>query len=289
MEAQKRRPLNRSAVQEGVHVSTSIAPVSTIHQQTAGTPDPVETSIPSISTLESAVPPLRGANGCFPKHVDRNEDNKEVLDKFYNGNKFFLKRHKWHARRGRQEEYHRLADGLLRMVGGSIGEKKDKDNPVVVGIGLGRFRSTSGLSSLHGTFEEFFIRKARALGYVVVGVNEFYTSKKCPTCHDFVCETKSLRRHYCSKCGKYRHRDVLAGHNICNILKSTVEQQERPLYLQPMNEDGSYVWMEKDGKNKDQQATSTSPSPNQAARTSGKRHMEDDGDERANAKKQAIA
>ncbi|KAG0263678.1 hypothetical protein DFQ27_001635 [Actinomortierella ambigua] len=272
MEAQKRRPLNQSAVQEGVHESTSIAPVSTIHQQTAGTPDPVETSIPSISTIESAVSPLRGANGCFSKHVDRNEDNKEVLDKFYNGNKFFFKRHKWHARRARQGVYYRLADGFLRMVGGSIGEKKDKDNPVVVRIGLGRFRSTSGLSSLHGTFEEFF-----------------HPKEVPPLAMTLWCETESLRRLYCSKCGKYRHRDVLAGHNICNILKSTVEQQERPLYLQPMNEDGSYVWMEKDGKNKDQQAISTSPSPNQAAPTSGKRHMEHDGDERANAKKQAIA
>ncbi|KAF9157781.1 hypothetical protein DFQ26_008327 [Actinomortierella ambigua] len=37
-----------------------------------------------------------------------------------------------------------------------------------------------------------------------------------------------------------------------------------------MNEGGSYVWMEKDGKSKDQQATSASSSPNQAALTSGK-------------------
>ncbi|KAG0247774.1 hypothetical protein DFQ27_001600, partial [Actinomortierella ambigua] len=61
------------------------------------------------------------------------------------------------------------------------------------------------------------------------------------------------------------------------ISMSTVEQQERPLYLQPMIKDGGYVWMEKDGRSKDQQATSAPSSPNQAALTSGKKHTEDDG------------
>ncbi|KAK3814566.1 MAG: hypothetical protein JOS17DRAFT_840514 [Linnemannia elongata] len=48
------------------------------------------------------------------------------------------------------------------LVGGSTGAKRDEDNKVVIG--------------------------ARSLGYIVVGVNEFYTSKKCPTCREFVGE-----------------------------------------------------------------------------------------------------
>ena len=78
---------------------------------------------------------------------------------FYNGNKFSYKRHKWHAKRARQQEYNQLADGLLRMIGGTIGEKRKPENKVIIGIGTGRFQSTSGLSSLHSTFEKFFIRK----------------------------------------------------------------------------------------------------------------------------------
>ncbi|KAG0302199.1 hypothetical protein BGZ98_007691 [Dissophora globulifera] len=128
-------------------------------------------------------------------------------------------------------------------------------------------------------------KRARAFGYIDEDINEFYTPKKRPICYEFVCQTKSLRRHYCFKCWKYRHRDVLEGHDICNILKSRVEQQERPLFLQPMKGDGSYVWVEKDGKNKDQQATSASPPPNQAAPMSScKRHMEGDGYKKADPK-----
>ncbi|KAF8920072.1 hypothetical protein BGZ58_004460 [Dissophora ornata] len=74
-------------------------------------------------------------------------------------------------------------------------------------------------------------KSARALGYLVIGVHEYYTSKKCPRCLQFVAQTKSIRRLYCTYCKKSMHRDVLAGHNIVNILKSHVEKQERPLYL----------------------------------------------------------
>ncbi|KAG0372471.1 hypothetical protein BGX24_000200, partial [Mortierella sp. AD032] len=51
---------------------------------------------------------------------------------------------------------------------------------VVIGIGLGDFSSKTRLTSLHGSFISYFVGTARALGYIVVGRNEFYTSKKCP-------------------------------------------------------------------------------------------------------------
>jgi len=103
-----------------------------------------------------------------------------------------------------------------------------------------------------------------------------------------VCQTKSIRRLYCPECRKYRHRDVLAGHNICNILKSFVEQQERPLYLQPVDEDGGYPWMDKDGKNKDEQFKSApSPSKRASPGRSRKRQVEEYDNEKADAKRQA--
>jgi len=40
------------------------------------------------------------------------------------------------------------------------------------------------------------------------------------------------------------HRDVMAGHNMVNILRSHVEQQQRPLYLHPVDKDGHYPWLE---------------------------------------------
>ncbi|KAG0241900.1 hypothetical protein BGX31_000757, partial [Mortierella sp. GBA43] len=90
---------------------------------------------------------------------------------------------------------------------------------------------------------------ARALGYLVIGVNEFYTSKKCPTCQQFVAQTESIRRLYCSHCKKYMHRDVMAANNIVNILRGHVEHQQRPLYLHPVDKDGHYPWLERGENN----------------------------------------
>ena len=52
-----------------------------------------------------------------------------------------------------------MTDALLRMVGGSIGAKKKDEDKVVIGIGLGDFKSKSRLSSLHGTFMAYFVTK----------------------------------------------------------------------------------------------------------------------------------
>ncbi|KAF9348418.1 hypothetical protein BGX26_000173 [Mortierella sp. AD094] len=72
------------------------------------------------------------------------------------------------------------------MVGGTPGQKRDEKNKVIIGIGLGEFSSTSRLSSLHTAFSAYFVQLARSLDYIVVGVNEYYTSKRCPDCHEFV-------------------------------------------------------------------------------------------------------
>ncbi|KAG0250483.1 hypothetical protein BG011_008318 [Mortierella polycephala] len=82
---------------------------------------------------------------------------------------------------------------------------------------------------------------AHALGYIVVGVNEYYTSKKCPTCRQFVVQVE-IRKLYCKTCKTYMHRDVMAGHNICNIVRGYLMHQRRPLYLQPVDAMGNYIW-----------------------------------------------
>ena len=84
------------------------------------------------------------------------------LDAFYNGSKCF-KKHKWDARRARDAEYRLITDRLLNLVGGSIGRKRDEANKVVIGVGLGKFSSKSRLSSLHESFQSYFVQKVRAL------------------------------------------------------------------------------------------------------------------------------
>ncbi|KAF8968874.1 hypothetical protein BGZ46_010782, partial [Entomortierella lignicola] len=96
---------------------------------------------------------------------------------------------------------------------------------------------------------------ARSLGYIVVGLNEYYTSKKCPDCENFVAQV-TLRELYCPHCGRYHHRDVMAAENMSSVVRAYLENQKRPLYLQPKTADGRYPWEEEDTN-----TTSSSPGP----------------------------
>ncbi|KAG9322616.1 hypothetical protein KVV02_002319 [Mortierella alpina] len=195
----------------------------------------------SISDIETALPPRRGENACFTDHIGRREQAKGHLDTFYNGNNRF-KKHKWEARRAKEEEYRVITDRLLKLVGGSIGAQRDEANKVIIGIGLGKLSSNTKLTSLHESFQSYFVQKARSLGYIVVGVNEYYTSKKCPKCEEFVGQVE-IRRLFCSKCKSFMHRDIMAGHNICNAIRGHLREQQRPEYLQPVDKDGRLPWM----------------------------------------------
>jgi len=38
------------------------------------------------------------------------------------------------------------------------------------------------------------------------------------------------------------HRDVMAGHNMANVVRSYLLDQKRPRYLQPIDKDNNYPW-----------------------------------------------
>ncbi|KAF9928552.1 hypothetical protein FBU30_002290 [Linnemannia zychae] len=211
-------------------------------------PEGQNTQPMSVSEIESSLPSFHGQEANLTDYLNLRNNCQNALNLFYNDRKFTFKKHKWLMKEAREEEFKRLTDGLLRMVGGTIGERRKPEDKVVIGIGLGDFKSTNRLSSLHKTFTGFFINKARALGYLVVGVCEYYTSKKCPTCEEFIGQAGDIRRFYCKTCGKYIHRDIAAAQNMCNILRSHVENQERPNYLHPVDEFGNFPWKEKDDK-----------------------------------------
>ncbi|KAG0262509.1 hypothetical protein BG011_010092 [Mortierella polycephala] len=139
-------------------------------------------------------------------------------------------KHKWDAQRAKDDEFRPIADHLLKLVGGLIGLKRDEANKVVIGAGLGKFSTKTRLSSLHESFQSYLAQKTRSLGYIAAGVNEYYTSKKCPMCEQFVGQVE-IRRLYCPTCNYSMHRDVMAGHNICNAVRSHPVDQQRPLYI----------------------------------------------------------
>jgi hypothetical protein len=56
-------------------------------------------------------------------------------------------------------EFQLIADQLLKIVGGGIGFRYDPSKPVLIGVGLGQFSTSSGLSSLHSSFLTYFIQK----------------------------------------------------------------------------------------------------------------------------------
>ncbi|KAF9126055.1 hypothetical protein BGX30_000181 [Mortierella sp. GBA39] len=198
----------------------------------------------SISDIETHLPPLKGQGASVINYMKELERVERRLLEFYSGSDDQYNRHVWDTERARHAEYQLLADRLFNIVGGSLGAQRDPSNPVLIGIGLGKFATRSGLSSLHSTFLEYFIQMARSLGYVVVGLNEYYTSKKCPGCGLFVAQV-DMRRFYCSHCHVYHHRDVMAAENMANIVHGYLLDQERPDYLQPVASDGSLPWKAK--------------------------------------------
>ncbi|KAF8927958.1 hypothetical protein BGZ58_009995, partial [Dissophora ornata] len=267
MEGEKRKDLNMP--EDLLAANVQVGPgeeATTTATMTATTTTPTTTAhspLRSISDIESSLPPLRGEDTDVNKYLDHLHKYEKQLNNFYNSydGKASLKKNKWFSKRAREREYWLIADRLLEMVDGCMGARRHDKNKVVIGIGLGEFSGVNKLSSLHGTFETYFIQKVRALGYLVVGVNEFYSSKKCPTCHKFVAQTESIRRLWCDNCKKPMHRDVMAGHNMCNAILGHLEDQQRPLYLQPVTADGLYPWMQQGEKEEPSNKAPTNQTP----------------------------
>ncbi|KAK3847075.1 MAG: hypothetical protein J3R72DRAFT_416918 [Linnemannia gamsii] len=84
---------------------------------------------------------------------------EERLLEFYADRDHLQRWHQWDLERTRQYEYQLLADRLFGIVGGSIGTQRDLENPVLIGVGLGKFSMGSGLSSLDSSFLSFFVQK----------------------------------------------------------------------------------------------------------------------------------
>ncbi|KAF9191351.1 hypothetical protein BGZ50_009406 [Haplosporangium sp. Z 11] len=168
------------------------------------------------------------------------KDVNSQLESLYNDyRRQTWKRHAWDAKKAFDEEYRQLADSLLKVVEGTTGTRKKDTNKVVIGLGLGEFSSKNKLSSLHQSFRDYFISKTRSLGYIVVGVNEYNTSKKCPICEGFVGQANIRRLHYPTSETNV-HGDAMAGHNSANIVRHHLVHQPRPLYLQPIDSQGRY-------------------------------------------------
>ncbi|KAF9145125.1 hypothetical protein BG015_011995, partial [Linnemannia schmuckeri] len=191
--------------------------------------------------IETYLPPLRVSSSNVINYIKKLERVEEQLKGFYNGPDAKYKRHQWDMQRALHGEFQLIAHRLLGIVGGGLGIRSDPSKPVIIGVGLGKFGTKSELTSLHSTFLSYFIPLARSLGYIVVGLNEYYTSKKCPACGLFVAQV-DLRRFFCSHCQVYHHRDIMAAGNMANIIQGYLFNQQRPDYIHPIAPDGTMPW-----------------------------------------------
>ena len=112
--------------------------------------------VASIRQIETSLPARRGPEANIGEYVRREREVEAELDLFYEN--VVLKKHKWNASKARAEEYKLIANRLLQLVGGSTGAKRDEDNKVVIGVGLGKFSSKIRLSSLHESFLSYFVQ-----------------------------------------------------------------------------------------------------------------------------------
>ncbi|TPX37932.1 hypothetical protein SeMB42_g06789 [Synchytrium endobioticum] len=138
-------------------------------------------------------------------------------------------RMEWDAKKASKGEWDMAINKMLEMVDCTIGRKVQDGRNVVVAFGTGEFESKK---SRHTAFLKYFVNRVSSLGLRIVGVDEYFTSKKCPRCGLFV-EMMTLRSLYCRGCHMYYHRDEMAGENIVNVVMEYVKSGDRPEYLQP--------------------------------------------------------
>jgi hypothetical protein len=72
---------------------------------------------------------------------------EERLKAFYNGQDHNYTKHQWDMERAHHMEYQLIADRLLKIVGGGLEIRSNTLNPVIIGVGLGKFGTKSDLSS----------------------------------------------------------------------------------------------------------------------------------------------
>jgi len=167
----------------------------------------------------------------YPQDGEDNQDywNRYIerylmLSYFYNSKA--VQRKKWDCSKARQCQYDRAVMSLIQMTKNTYNRKHKRDNAPMFVLGSAQFSSKS---SLHTSFERYFVKKVRALGYRIVKVNEYLTSQMCPIEKKLTIPV-SMRVKW-SPAGLYMHRDVMAAENMINAAICIMETGERPEYL----------------------------------------------------------
>jgi hypothetical protein len=143
-----------------------------------------------------------------------------------------MKYRKWQMKLALKKVMDKAIQELLQVIGCDSRSKWNFNDGIgpVIGIGLGKFRFHQ--DSVHAKFAKYLTQKARAIGIVVVGINEYYTSQKCPSCGAFLFDVIGKDRvKYCETCNKCLNRDNAAAENICSLTILKANGKPRPAHL----------------------------------------------------------
>jgi hypothetical protein len=100
---------------------------------------------------------LQGPSSNVINYVKELELVEDQLKAFYNGPDSKYKKNHWDMQRALHGELQLIAHRLFGIVGGGLRIRSDPSKPVIIGVGLGKFGTKSGLTSLHSTFLSYFI------------------------------------------------------------------------------------------------------------------------------------
>ena len=150
----------------------------------------------------------------------------KLEEKATNGRKYLLTQYK----RAYQSILDKSINTLFQMLGVTPGRKlSDKDGKYVIGIGLrGKSGLSCGPSSIAGVLERLITIKARAIGIIVLGVDEYNTTARCPCCGG-ANEKILMRVLLCRTCSKFFHRDI--AENIMILVMLKLIGKQRPVHL----------------------------------------------------------
>jgi hypothetical protein len=154
--------------------------------------------------------------------ISKKLDLISKLSEFHNSKT--MKKVRYNYAIAQRAEWNRAVNQFMALFGGTIGRHKSnephlKDVRVFIGFGDAPNKGNGG------RFINYLVKILKALGYEeIFQVNESYTSQYCPFCGSRAQQVKGTakRKLHCNRCDIYRHRDITAGHNIANILRSQV-------------------------------------------------------------------
>ncbi len=177
-------------------------------------------------------------DGCLDHLEDprsRASDMEDYLQVFTKLSRFYnrqdIKKLRLDLKKAIRSEWDRAVHQVMRMFDGACNlRQEDSSSKVMIGIG------NSPVKGHAGPFVRYLISKLRSLGFNnIFSVEEEFTSQKCCHCGHQTEEVENMRYRIkkCLRegCQVYHHRDIMAGHNIANILEGYAAQGKRPNYL----------------------------------------------------------